>query len=197
MMAMMGGQARGGQSAPAGDGADAQLLSAFDSLGIDAFVDWSQHSHPTLGDVDIGGFRPYVTTNPPGDQLPELGQKHGEFVAKLAGMLPKVTIVDTEVTAHGGGIFTVKVEVENSGFFPTSLRHGVTSRSVQPTTVQIRIPTEDLITGDAESSTIQALNGSGGRQDFTWVIRGRAGVEVEITVRSQKGGSDTSTVTLR
>ena len=197
MMPMMGGQAGGSGSSAAEEGADAQLLSAFDSLGIDAFVDWSSYSHPTLGDVEIGGFRPYVTTNPPADQLPELGQKHGEFVAELAGMLPKVTIVDTEVTAHGGGVFTVKVEVENSGFFPTSLRHGVTSRSVQPTTVQIRIPTEDLITGAAESSTIQVLNGSGSRQDFSWVIRGRAGAEVEITVRSQKGGSDTSTVTLR
>ncbi len=197
MMAMMGGQAEGAGSSAAGEGADAQLLSAFDSLGIDAFVDWSSYSHPTLGDVEIGGFRPYVTTNPPAEQLPELGQKHGEFVAKLAGMLPRVTIADTEVTAHGGGIFTVKVEVENSGFFPTALRHGVTSRSVQPTTVRIHIPTEDLITGSAKSSAIQALNGSHGRQDFTWVIRGRAGAEVEITVRSQKGGSDTATVTLR
>ncbi len=192
-----GGQAGGAGSSAAEEGADAQLLSAFDSLGIDAFVDWSSYSHPTLGDVEIGGFRPYVTTNPPAEQLPELGQKHGEFVAKLAGMLPRVTIADTEVTAHGGGIFTVKVEVENSGYLPTSLRHGVTSRSVQPTTVRIHIPTEDLITGAAKSSTIQVLNGSHGRRDFTWVIRGRAGAEVEITVRSQKGGSDTATVTLR
>ncbi len=197
MMAMMGGQARGAGGSAAGEGADAQLLSAFDSLGIDAFVDWSSYSHPTLGDVEIGGFRPYLTTNPPAEQLPELGQKHGEFVAKLAGMLPRVTIADTEVEVHGGGVFTVKVEVENSGFFPTSLRHGVTSRSVQPTTVRIQIPTEDLITGAAKSSTIQVLNGSHSRQDFTWVIRGRAGAEVEITVRSQKGGSDTATVTLR
>jgi hypothetical protein len=68
---------------------------------------------------------------------------------------------------------------------------------VQPTTVRIHIPTEDLITGAAKSSTIQVLNGSHGRQDFTWVIRGRPGAEVEITVRSQKGGSDTATVTLR
>lgn len=192
-----GGQAGGAGSSAAGEGADAQLLSAFDSLGIDAFVDWSSHSHPTLGDVEIGGFRPYVTTNPPAEQLPELGQKHGEFVAKLARMLPRVTIADTEVEVHGGGVFTVKVEVENSGYLPTSLRHGVTSRSVQPTTVRIHIPTEDLITGAAKSSTIQVLNGSHGRQDFTWVIRGRAGAEVQITVRSQKGGSDTATVTLR
>ena len=45
-------------------------------------------------------------------------------------MLPRVRIVDTDVTAHGGGVFTVEAEIENSGFFPTSLQHGVVSRAV-------------------------------------------------------------------
>jgi hypothetical protein len=176
---------------------DAKLLSALDSAGIDAFAEWSPYSHPTLGAVEIGGFLPYATTNPPAADLAELGQKHGQFVARLAGMLPRVTIVETEVTAHGGGLFTVAVEVENSGYFPTSLRHGVVSRSVQPTTVQIQVPPENVITGAAKTSTVQALDGSKSRERFEWVIQGSDGASVEITVRAQKGGTDSATVTLR
>ncbi len=178
-------------------GADARILSALDSAGVDAFVEWTAYSHPSLGEVEIGGFLPYATTNPPVEDLAELGRAHGEFVARLAGMLPRVTIVETEVTAHGGEIFTVAVEVENSGFFPTSLEHGVVSRSVGPTTVQIQIPPEDLITGDAKTSTIQKLDGSHNRERFEWVIRGSDGARVEITVLAQKGGTDSATVTLR
>ncbi len=193
-----GGGGRGeAQGSDDDAGIDKRLIDAMDGAGIEAFVEWSPYAHPEFGPVEIGGFRPYVTTNPPAEQLPELGRKQGEFVVRLAGMLPRVNIVDTEVTAHGGGVFTVTAEVENSGYFPTSLQHGVVSRSVQPTTVRIQVEPEAILTGDAKSSTIQRLEGSGSRAKFSWVIRGDNGQSVEIWVRSQKGGTDTATVTLR
>jgi hypothetical protein len=189
-------QARGGGSA-GGSGADAKVLKGLEAGGIQAFADWSAFTHSTLGDVEIGGFIPYAATNPPAEQLAELGEKHGEFLVKLAGMLPRVAITQTEVEAHGGGVFSVTVEVENSGFFPTTLRHGQVSRSVQATTVQIQVPPEDILTGAAKTSRIPSLDGSGNRESFTWVIRGREGSQVEIKLRAQKGGTDSATVTLR
>jgi len=178
-------------------GLDAKLIESMDSVGVDVFADWATYDHPELGSVEIGGFMPYGTTNPPADQLTELGRQHGEFAVRLAGMLPRVDIVSTEVTAHGGGVFTVTAEIENSGYFPTSLQHGVVSGAVQPTTVRIQVDPEAILTGDAKSSTVQRLEGSGSRAEFSWVIQGDTGQSVEIWVRSQKGGTDTATVTLR
>jgi hypothetical protein len=160
-------------------------------------VDWTPFQHPQLGEVEIGGFRPYVTVNPPADQLPELGTAHGAFVVELAGMLPRVRIANTEVESHGGGVYTVTAEVENTGLLPTSLQHGVVCRCVQPTTVQIQVATDDVLTGSAKTSAVSKLEGSGKRQSFSWVIRGRSGQDVEIRVRAQKGGTDSATVTLR
>jgi hypothetical protein len=116
---------------------------------------------------------------------------------KLAGILPRVRIVETTVTSHGGGVFTVTAQVENAGYFPTALQHGVVARAVQPTTVQIQVPPEAMLTGAAKTSTVQRLDGSGARERFTWVVRGRQGATVEIRARSQKGGTATATVTLR
>lgn len=181
----------------AGEGVDAEVLGTLEAADVPVWVDWEPVSHPTLGDVEVGGFMPYTTTNPLTPALDDLGEKHGAFLVRLAGMLPRVTIADTEVTAHGGGVFTVEVEILNSGFFPTSLQHGVVSRSVQPTTVQIDVDPSDVVTGDPKSATTRRLEGSHNRERFSWVIRGRAGDSVEIRVRSQKGGSDTTTVTLR
>jgi hypothetical protein len=178
-------------------GTDEKLLAAMDGAGINAFAEWSSYDHPELGTVEIGGFVPYATTNPPAAQLPELGRQHGEFVTRLAGMLPRVSIVDTGVTAHGGGVFTVTATIENSGYLPTALQHGVVSRAVQPTTVRIQVDPESILTGDAKSSTVQRLDGSGTRAEYSWVIRAEEGDTVEIWVRSQKGGTDTATVTLR
>jgi hypothetical protein len=63
--------------------------------------------------------------------------------------------------------------------------------------VQIQVPPEDVITGDAKTSAIQKLDGSHNRERFEWVIRGRDGARVEITALAQKGGTDSATVTLR
>lgn len=189
----------GGQSAPArgGSGAGGTILTALESAGIDAFVDWSTFQHPKLGEVEIGGFTPYATTNPPADQLPELGAKHGEFLVELAGMLPNVRIADVEVTAHGGGIFTVTVEVENTGFLPTSLQHGTRSRAVGPTFVQIQVEDDAILSGAEKTTSVGVLAGSGSREKVTWVIKGTEGAQLQIKLHSQKSGRDTSTVTLR
>jgi hypothetical protein len=176
---------------------DAKVLAALDSAGIEAFVDWTAYVHPELGDVEIGGFLPYVTHNPPSDALPLWGEKHGEFLVKLAGMLPRVRIAEATVEAHGGGVFTVTVAVENIGFFPTSTQHGVRSRSVGPTLVQIQVDPDAILTGADKTTSVGVLNGSGTREEVKWVIQGRAGVTIEITLLSQKSGHDSQTVTLR
>jgi hypothetical protein len=190
-------RARGGGGGGGDGGPDARVLGALEGSGIDAFASWTPFQHPDLGEVEIGGFLPYAVSNPPAEQLAELGAKHGEFVSRLLGMLPRVRIADAEVENHGGGLFTVSVEVVNEGYLPTSLQHGVVSRSVQATTVQIQVPPEAVLTGDPKTARIQKLDGSGTRERVTWVVRAREGSSVEIRVRAQKGGSDTTTLTLR
>jgi hypothetical protein len=179
----------------AGEG-DQMLLSAFEAEGIDAFVPWSAFSHPDLGPVEVGGFRPDALANPPADRLPELGAAHGAFVARLSTMLPRVRIAELQVESHGGGVFTVSADVVNEGYFPSSLQHGVVSRTVDPVLVQIQIDPDDIITGAAKSHRITKLDGSGARERVSWVIRGNAGSSVEVRVRAEKGGSDAGTIIL-
>jgi hypothetical protein len=189
---------RGDDEEDEGSGSgDARVLSGFDAAGEDVFVPWSTYQHPDLGEVEIGGFRPYVVTNPAPSTLPDLGAAHGEFIAHLSTMLPRVRIASTEVEAHGGGVFTVTAHVQNTGYFPSALQHGVRSRSVDPVSVQIQVEAEDILTGAAKTHMIQKLNGSGTTQTVSWVIQGRDDASVEIRVRAEKGGSDTATVTLR
>ena len=196
-----GGAPRGaGQAAPGRGtpGADKALLSALEGMDVEAFADWTSFQHAELGEVEIGGFLPYVSQNPPASQVAELGEKHGEFLTELAGMLPRVSIAETEVTAHGGGVFTVSVEVENSGFLPTALQQGTRARAVNATFVQIQIDDDDILSGAEKTTNVEVLSGSGTRSEkVTWVIRGREGANVEIKLQSQKAGHDTATVTLR
>jgi hypothetical protein len=63
--------------------------------------------------------------------------------------------------------------------------------------VQIQVSPDAVLTGDAKTSMVQKLDGSGSRREFSWVIQARQASSVEIRVRSQKGGTATATVTLR
>ncbi|MFT4605089.1 MAG: hypothetical protein ACI9W4_001828 [Rhodothermales bacterium] len=204
--AATGGRGGGGRSAGApggsgssagGDSADAALLKWMDANEIDGFAAWSAYDHPELGAVEIGGFKPYQSLNPPAAMIAEMGPKQGGFIAHLATLYADVQIAETEVISEGGGIFRVKAQIENAGFLPTSSAQGVRSRSVRPTMVQLDIEPEALLSGSAKTSFFQATDGSGKRQSFEWIIKGTRGQSVELRVVSQKGGSDTRTLRLQ
>ncbi len=185
----------GGQAAA--PGIDAQALRWLDGQKIDGFVNWTPFNHPDLGAVEIGGFKPYAVTNPPAAKIAELGPGHANFVIYLSGLFPKIKVAKTEVTNHGGGLFRIKAEVENAGFLPTAIAHGVTARAVRPTMVQLGVKPEDIVSGNAKTNFIQALPGSGGRVKYEWIIRGKTGETIELLVSSQKAGSETARITLK
>ncbi|MEX0890856.1 MAG: M14 family metallopeptidase [Gemmatimonadota bacterium] len=185
-----------GEEVGEGDG-DAALLAWLEARGIDGFVDWTPFQHPTLGQVEIGGFQPYVLSNPPAADLEALGRSHAGFTVWLGSLFPEVRVADTQVTNHGGGIFRITAEVENAGYLPTSTAHGVVARAVRPTMVQLGVDPDAIITGDAKTNFIQALDGSGRRQSYTWLIRGNAGDRIELRVRSQKAGLANATIVLQ
>jgi small ligand-binding sensory domain FIST len=168
-----------------------------DSEKVDGFVAWTPFKHPSLGDVEIGGFKPYVTVNPPASKIAELGAAHAKFAVHLTSLFARVGIAKTEVTALGGGLYRVKAEVENTGFLPTALAQGVTARAVKPVMVQLGVPPESIVTGSEKTNSIPTLAGSGSRQSYEWVITAKPGSTVTLKVVSQKGGADTATLTLK
>lgn len=181
----------------AAPGVDRQILRWMDAEKIDGFVKWTKTNHPDLGEVEVGGFKPYAVTNPPAAKIAGLGDAHAKYALYLASLFPRVKVAATEVTDHGGGIFRVKAEVENAGFWPTSLAHAQTARAVKPTLVQLGVDPGTILSGSAKTSFLPILAGSGTRAKYEWLIRGKTGQVVELVVRSEKGGTDTARVTLK
>ncbi|MDT8369526.1 MAG: M14 family metallopeptidase [Longimicrobiales bacterium] len=180
-----------------GESFDQRLLNALDSAGIDAFVAWQPFTHPTLGEVEIGGFRPGEVVNPPPAEIGALGASHGEFIARLGGMLPRVRFVAAGAEEIGGGLWKIETTIENAGYFPTSLAHGQTAGAVNATLVQIQVDPDAIVSGDDKTARNNRLDGSGATASFSWVVRANAGETIEITSRAEKGGLDSITVTLR
>lgn len=193
-----GGAAAAGEAPDAGTADfDLQLVRWMDAEKVEGFIAWTPYKHPTLGDVEIGGFRPYALSNPDASKIAALGKAHAEFVTYLSSLFPKVAIADTSVTSLGGGLYRVKVEVENAGFLPTSTAQGVRSRAVKPTMVQLGVKPDDIVSGAPKTNFFPTLAGSGRRQTYEWIIKGQAGSTVTVKAVAQKGGSATASLQLR
>ncbi len=190
---------RGGGAAMSGggQGADATIFKWLEENNPDGIVAWQSVDHPDFEEAEVGGFNLMDLVNPPMEILDKLGEKHGEFIVYLSSLYPDVNIAETEVINHGGGIFRIKAEIENSGFLPTALAQGVASRGVKPTMVQLGVDPEAIMSGSGKTNYIQQLEGSGKRQQYEWLIKGKSGDKIELKVVAQKGGSDTVTIVLK
>jgi hypothetical protein len=206
----MGAAGRGGRGGigpvplPGADGVDAspegidlRLLQWMDAEKVDGFAAWTPFAHPTLGQVEIGGFKPLAATNPPASQIPTLGASHAQFVLYLTSLFARVAVASADATALGGGLYRVTAEVENLGFLPTALGHAVSARAVAPTVVQLGVPPDAIVAGSEKTTSLQSLAGSGGRKAYEWLVRGKPGDTVSIKAAAQKGGTATATVRLK
>jgi len=113
------------------------------------------------------------------------------------GLRAAVLVAKELIAPQEGEHARLKAEVENAGFWPTSLAQAQTARSVKPTLVQLGVEPGDVLSGSAKTSFLQVLAGSGSRAKYEWLIKGKTGEVVELLVQSEKGGSATARVTLK
>ncbi|HSA97238.1 MAG TPA: M14 family metallopeptidase, partial [Acidobacteriota bacterium] len=107
------------------------------------FKPWTKFNHPTLGEVEIGGFNPkFWRQNPPVELLEEWAKKEALFNLFLAQSLPQVKIVSAEVRPVKKEADTLEVVAvfTNEGFLPTALAMADRVKIVRPDAVTVRLP---------------------------------------------------------
>jgi hypothetical protein len=87
-------------------------------LGGKGFAPWTAFAHPTLGTVEIGGWRRFTRHEPPADLLP--GAVKAVSAAPLVhARFRPVLDAAVEVSARGAGVHRVLLRVRNVGDGPT------------------------------------------------------------------------------
>jgi len=171
-------------------------------LSGQGFIEWKPLHHPTLGEVEIGGFTRYWLRNPPpGPFLEKVLRDQASFAVVRALTTPMVKIQEVAVDRGGGSdSWTVTVTVANEGYLDTSLEQARRARVAQPDRVTVKLgegaTTNDPLTvefpfmrGTRESSFVSAYRAS-------WTIHAPEGTRVAIVLRSEKGGTELREVVL-
>jgi hypothetical protein len=158
-------------------------------MGGAAFVSFHPVDHPTLGKVEVGGWKPGVRLNPPIEDVARIVDGHLAFLKDLAGKLPSVAIKEAKAEAKGGGVFEIKATIENPGYLPTALAQGLTTRKAPPVLVKLGLGDAKLLSGRA-LNRIDSLPGSGGTREFRWLVIAPAGTKtLTLDVTNATAGS--------
>jgi hypothetical protein len=159
----------------------------------DAFIAWTPFTHPTLGAVEIGGWRPFATV-PAAAAVAAQVAPHVRFLVELSTFTPRVAVASLTATRLGGGLYRIRAEVENRGRWPTALQHAIAARAVKPVLVALDVSPGAIVSGAPKHQFFPALAGSGRRERVEWIVRAAEGQSVTVRVQSQKGGTATQAV---
>jgi hypothetical protein len=199
-----------------GDGERDQLdglLWDDQELGGKGFREWEPLRHPTLGEVEIGGFHPkFFSQNGPPEVLEEWASKQALFNLEMAKHLPLLEMEEVRIRRaqdeEDRATYEITVEWKNVGKLPTALRQAQLVKIVREDRAILEFdrdltggeePRVEIVDPSYSDKTFYAgwtEGGSTNRATFRVQVRGDDPVEGTVRVLSTRGGVLTAELTL-
>ena len=134
------------------------------------FLPWTPFNHPTLGPVDIGGFRTGFRSNPTPSEIPKIADAVAAFLSELAKRQPNISLCKLTSKLTAPGIYEIEAEIVNDGWLPTVTEMGRINHKPFPIIVRISTPKDRILSGQ-RMTIVDGLTGAGGRKSFRWLIQ--------------------------
>ncbi|MCD4770630.1 MAG: hypothetical protein K8R35_10745 [Bacteroidales bacterium] len=176
-----------------GDPKELAMLAFSANYRDDAgFVEWKQYTHPTLGDVEIGGFIPFVDNTPPVEIVDSLLDLHVPYIFELVKQLPHLRINDLKVTEKGGGVYQIDAWIENENYLPFTTAMGKRNKIPVPAIITVEGSGITLLSGKKRTS----LTELGGMKSVkkTWLIQSGKTATLTIRLETKRAGSDSKQI---
>ena len=144
-------------------------------------MNWEKYEHPTLGEVEIGGYVPYLETTPKPEGMDSLFQAQLPWLLQLSKKLPEIGFAGEKITELGNGIYKLEIYIGNDGYFPYPIAMG--QRNGQPAPVVITLNGEvEFLEGISRTP----LGSIGGNQvkKLTWIVKANKKVNVDAKIES-------------
>ncbi len=137
------------------------------------FVPWHAFRHPTLGAVEIGGWRRFTRYEPPRDRLADLVPPVVEALAALARFVPRLEPL-VEVESVGAGLYSVTVRVANRGEAPTDTEQAEARRVHHPVRVLLEPASGVLVVAGGPAARVGRIEAGAVSSSARWLLEGHA-----------------------
>lgn len=170
--------------------------------GGNGFREWETFDHPTLGEVEIGGFHPkFFSQNGPPSQLEHWAKKQALFNLAMAFELPQITLEDISIEETSDNNYRIVVSFSNTGNLPVALKQAQLVKIVREDRVQLQFDEEltkgfedaklKIITPTLYDKTIRTgytNPGENKKAVFEVVLNGIEGAKGKLKILSTRGG---------
>jgi len=148
---------------------DKALLAYTDkALEGKGFIPWQKYNHPKLGEVEIGGYIPYLESTPKPEMIDSLLGTQLPWLLQLTTKLPQIGIASEKITVMGGNVYKVELYIENKGYLPYPIAMG--QRNNQPAPVIVVLDGEMQILEGIKRTPLGAINGNSVKK-LTWIVQ--------------------------
>lgn len=172
------------------------------SQSTTGFADWVTVDHPDFAGkvVEVGGFLPFVRTQPPEKLIADLVKPHVDFVVSLGGLLPKIEFREVKVKALGRDFFEIEVDLVNTAYMPTMSEMGSVNGEAYPIVVQFELPEDAKLIQGERKTLVRKLDGQGGKRSLKWLVRfadASAGWQLPLTASAPTIPATNTTIEIK
>lgn len=158
------------------------------------FVEWQPFQHPTLEEVEIGGFVPFTGNSPPPHMIEGLLAGQVPWVFEIAQKMARIKISETKVKSLGASLYEVKVWVENSGVLPYPTAMGQRNLRILPVIVTLNGEGFKIIEGKVRSTVVSIP--AMGSKEVTWILQAEEPIKIEAQAETRCAWSDSREIEL-
>lgn len=157
---------------------DVDFVRWADKEKVDVFMNWTKISHPDFPNMnaEVGGFKPFVKTNPPYSYVDKLAGEHTKFLISIAQKKPQIELLNLKTEALDGGVTRVTVTVQNSGLFPAVADIARNNNWIK--LVKVSLVTDQAIIGGKKITLLPNLE-AGESKTISWLVKGKGKVTIE------------------
>jgi len=172
-----------------GDPKEKALLEYSDKiLKGKGFVNWEKYDHPELGEVEIGGFVPFIETTPDYAVADSIIGLHIPWIYEIVKELPSLNIHEFKLTDEGAGVYKLDLWIENKSYLPFPTAMGKRNRQPAPAVILLSGENHQLLSG--YSRTVVGDLGGSSRKKLSWLIKADKKAEILINLKSRAAGND-------
>lgn len=160
--------------------ADVDFIRWADRENQAVFMNWTKISHPDFPNMnaEIGGFKPFVRTNPPFSYVDKLVGEHTAFLLNLANKKPQVDLINLKAEPLGGNVTRVTVTIQNRGLFPAITDVGKNNNWIKLVKVSLNTANDQSIVGGKKITLLSNLE-AGESKTMSWLVKGKGKVTIE------------------
>ena len=164
-----------------------QLIYNDRTMNKKVFKDWKKFNHPSLGEVEIGGWKKFGHNNPLPRYLQKEIDRNVEFMLMQARALPKLEISKAAQKELDKNIYLITVNISNKGFQPTELAIRINNNRALSVKSYLELSDDIILLDEKNEKDLGHLMGNSA-VEASWVVKGKKGSEFSIVSYHPKAG---------